>query len=122
MKRTEMKRSTKPMAKRSAKAEARYAGTDGKGEGRRAFVRRILRERPSCEVAITGRCTYDATEVHERLRRSAGGSITDDANVMALCHWCHQWVHANPRISYERGWLVRRGPEDPDDVEVESCD
>lgn len=119
MKRTEMKRSTKPMAKRSAKAKARYAGTDGKGEGRRDFVRRILDERPECEVALPQWCDRQATEVHEKLRRSAGGSITDDANVLAVCHWCHQWVHANPAMSLKKGWLVSR--YDGDD-EVESCD
>ncbi len=104
MKRTALKRSTKPMRKRSKKTEARYAGTDGKGEGRRAFVARILTARTTCEACGE----QPATDVHEKLRRSAGGSITDDANVLALCRPCHEWVHHHPEAAMKRGLLESR--------------
>lgn len=107
MKRSSLKRSTKPMRKRSAKMQARYAGTDGKGEGRRVFVERILRERPICQC--TSICSFAAaTDVHEMLRRSAGGSITDDANVLAVCRRCHTWIHANPAQAIALGYLKSR--------------
>lgn len=112
MKRSPLKRSTKPMRKRGAKTEARYAGTDGKGEGRRAFVARILSERATCQ-ACDGQ---PATDVHEKLRRSAGGSITDDANVLALCRPCHEWVHANPADAIAKGLLLSRYGDESDVV------
>lgn len=28
------------------------------------------------------------------------------AGLILLCRECHSWVHANPQISYEEGWLV----------------
>jgi hypothetical protein len=90
---------------------------------RRAFVRRILSERPQCEArnflrpivgglvgidqdrvlgALRG-CTWTSTEVHELLLRSRGGSIVDDDNVAALCHCCHAWTTTEPRLATMAG-------------------
>lgn len=90
---------------------------------RRAFVDRILSERPQCEArhylrpivgtlvgkdqdrvlsALRG-CTWTSTEVHELLSRARGGSITEDANVSALCHACHGWVTTEPRLATMAG-------------------
>lgn len=95
------------LAKRSAKTAKAYAGGDGV-EGRRAFVARILRQRPDCEARIIGTCTGASVDVHEVLRRSAGGDILDDANVKALCRACHQWTHTHPREARRLGLLASR--------------
>ncbi len=116
MKRSPMKRSRKPLPFRSAKRAAI-------ADERRAFVARILSERPQCEarnylrpivagledrdqlrvVGVLRRCTWKATEVHELLSRARGGSIVEDANVASLCHWCHGWVTENPRLATMAG-------------------
>lgn len=115
MKRTAIKRSRRPIPFRSAK---RQAITDE----RRAFVARILSDRPTCEAPfylraiVHGLDTGDqsavvaalrlggpsfcmSTEVHEILSRARGGSIVEDDNVLALCHAHHQWVTEHPRLS-----------------------
>lgn len=101
---------------RSAKREAI-------ADERRAFVARILSERPQCEArhflrpivgTLVGKdqsrvldalrdCTWTSTEVHELLSRARGGSIVEDANVSALCHRCHAWVTTEPRLATMAG-------------------
>ncbi len=90
---------------------------------RRAFVRRILSERPQCEarnflrpivgglagvdqdrvVAALRGCTWRSVEVHELLSRARGGSIVDYANCVPLCHECHRWVTTEPRLATMAG-------------------
>jgi hypothetical protein len=125
----------KGLAHRSKKREAAYAG-DATKEGRRRFVARILRERPACEAGkLIGRylmrdrlgstaicelwfrfdaCTGDSVDVHEKLARSAGGSIVDDANVLAVCRPCHDWIGNHPKealaLGLRRSRYVGRNP------------
>lgn len=121
-----IKRSTKPMARRSKKEAARYAGTMGL-EGRRDFVVRILAERPQCEACprigllLEGHAgrPHRSTEVHELLRRSAGGSIVDEANVVAVCRNGHHWIHQNPKEAMAIGLLRSRYTQMTDTPEVQ---
>lgn len=116
MKRSPIKRSRKRLPPFSAKREALR-------DERRAFVARILSERPQCEgpahlraivsnlagddqdrvVAALRGCTWRSTEVHELLSRARGGSIVEDANVASLCHGCHAWVTTEPRLAAVAG-------------------
>lgn len=127
-----MKR-TAPLRQRSKKAERAYAGDAAAGlEGRRDFVVRILHERPRCEIgAILSAALADssrkdlvrdwrpflcggvAVEVHEVLRRSAGGSITDDDNVRSTCAFDHRWTHTHPKEARELGLLRSRYASTP---------
>jgi hypothetical protein len=114
------------MRRRSKKREAVYAGT-ADVEGRRAFVARILSERPDCEVgaviaaeegrnnrAIGCHCDLRSVDVHEKLARSAGGSILDDDNVLAVCRRCHDWIGRKPKqalaLGLRRSRYVGRNP------------
>lgn len=126
MKRTAMKRSRKPLPFRSAK---RAAITDE----RRAFVARILAERPRCEGPAHLRAIVNdlddrdqrvvvdqlracgpyrqSAEVHEIVKRSRGGSILEDANVLALCggpSGCHAFTESEPRLATLAGMLRSR--------------
>lgn len=118
MKRTPIKRSRKRLPPFSAKRAAIR-------DERRAFVARILSERPTCEApfylraVVNGmepedqRTVVDAlrlggvrcrsTEVHEVLSRARGGSIVEDDNVKALCHLHHRWVTEHPRLATVAG-------------------
>ena len=53
-------------------------------------------------------CTGRSTHAHHILPRSQGGDNMPD-NGLGTCSRCHGWVHANPALSYARGWLRRRG-------------
>lgn len=57
-----------------------------------------------CEARLA-HCEGRASHRHHRRMRSQGGS--DDAtNTTDLCGACHRQIHANPRWSYQQGWLV----------------
>lgn len=123
MKRSPPKRSTKRLSPFSPR---RQAGRDE----RRAFVERILTERPYCEgpahlrplmrhpelsdrdraviVVALNECGLRrrSTEVHEKKKRSRGGSITEDANCLALDAGCHRFTEAEPRLATLAGMLT----------------
>lgn len=60
-----------------------------------------------CEVH-TPDCRSRAVVFHHRLMRSHGGKGYA-ANGLYVCGPCHLYIHANPKISYEEGWLIRSG-------------
>ena len=59
---------------------------------------------PKCE-----RCKLnDWTDMHERLSRARGGSITDEAGISLLCRACHRFVTDHPKLATQEGWLKSR--------------
>lgn len=56
-----------------------------------------------CEIRWDDNCTGLAVDVDEIKARSAGGSITDPANVQLGCRHCHDMKHAHPTESRRRG-------------------
>jgi predicted HNH restriction endonuclease len=38
--------------------------------------------------------------------RSRGADITDPEQCVCLCRDCHNFVHANPALATEEGWLI----------------
>lgn len=59
-----------------------------------------------CEAG-TQVCTGRAAHRHHRRMRSQGGG-NEPSNLLAVCPSCHDYIHAHPSESYERGWLLRR--------------
>lgn len=117
----------KPMARRSKKTRDLYE----REGGRRDVVARILKERPLCEAGwVIGRhqkglvrrperresdpvykhCQGFSVDVHEIKRRSGGGSILDDANLLAVCRFCHDWAGAHPKAAIALGLSASRYP------------
>ncbi|MFM9026628.1 MAG: hypothetical protein ACKOQ6_01360 [Bacteroidota bacterium] len=103
LKRTPLKsKNKKPLRKRSKKTEDIYVE-------RRKFVARILNERPLCEACVVfakhdGKATYNqhlSRDVHELVRRSQGGSILDEENVLAVCRPCHYRITTNPQLAFD---------------------
>jgi len=99
------------MRRRSAKKEAEY-------KLRRPLVARLLQERPWCE-ACPAFATHDEVsvyqrnpshDIHELIRRSQGGSILDEENLMAVCRPCHQRIGNHPQLAFDLG-LARHGWE-----------
>jgi hypothetical protein len=117
---------------RKTRLRPRSAKREALAPERRAFVERILSERPYCEgpahlrrlmrmeglsdtdraavVVVLNDCGIHrrSTEVHEVLSRARGGSIVDEKNVLALCHDCHAWVTTHPRLATMAGLLKSR--------------
>ena len=92
------------MRYRSPKKEAEY-------RLRRPLVARLLEERPLCEACpvfavYDEKTTYRrnaAVDVHELIRRSQGGSILDEANLMCVCRPCHTRIGNNPQLAFDLG-------------------
>lgn len=43
---------------------------------------------------------------HHKKRRSQGGEH-DLGDLLFVCRPCHDYLHAHPAESYEKGWLIR---------------
>lgn len=74
---------------------------------RRALVAQLLAESPRCQArwVCAGARSVD---VHERLKRSRGGSITDpvQAHMVTLCRACHEMTEAEPAEATRRRMLL----------------
>lgn len=93
-----------PMRHRSKKKEAEY-------RLRRPLVERLLEEKPNCEACPVfaehdGLVTYQrarSVDVHEIVRRSQGGSILNEENLMCVCRKCHTRIGNYPQLAFELG-------------------
>lgn len=114
MRRTPLHRKTPLVAKtrllrrtglrpRSKKTERTYRTE------RRPLVAEILAERPWCEIRFDADCTGRSTCVHEKRKRSQGGSLTDRSNLMASCAHCNSVIEDHPVEAHERGFVIWRG-------------
>ena len=99
------------MRYRSKKKEAEY-------RLRRPLVERLLGERPLCEACPVfaehdGRVVYQrfpSVDIHELKRRSQGGSILDEDNLLSVCRACHTRIGNNPQLAFDLG-LSKHGWE-----------
>jgi 5-methylcytosine-specific restriction endonuclease McrA len=92
------------MRHRSKKKEAEY-------RLRRPLVEKLLEEKPYCEACPVfaehdEKATYirqRSQDIHEIVRRSQGGSILDEENLLAVCRKCHTRIGNYPQLSFELG-------------------
>ena len=72
---------------------------------------RLLEERPLCEACPVfashdGKVVYSrqrSVDIHELVRRSQGGSILDENNLLAVCRPCHQRIGNHPQLAFDLG-------------------
>jgi len=71
-------------------------------------ARAVVFERANgyCE-ANTPQCRGLMDQVHHRKGRD-GDLVDDESLLLGVCWACHNHIHGNPALSYERGWMVRR--------------
>lgn len=83
-------------------------------------VRAALRARSGgvCELRLPY-CLGAASEAHHRITRKMGGRSAAGkrgadrlSNLIHCCPYCHGWVTARPKESYDAGWSLREG-QDP---------
>ena len=55
-------------------------------------------------------CDGNARHMHHILLRAQGGKH-EASNLLHVCAQGHTFIHANPSLPYERGWLQRSGPQ-----------
>lgn len=99
------------MRRRSKKREKEYVI-------RREVVERLLSERPYCEACPKfakhdDKVSYvrrGSVDIHEIVRRSQGGSIIYEPNLMAVCRECHNRIGREPQLAFDLG-LAKHGWE-----------
>lgn len=99
------------MRYRSKKKEKEY-------RQRRPLVEKLLEERPWCEACVkfaehdclTVYKRNRSQDIHEIVRRSQGGSILDEDNLMAVCRKCHIRIGNYPQLAFDLG-LAKHGWE-----------
>lgn len=109
--------------KRSGPLRPRSKKTEKKYRERRPLVERLLKERPWCQACAVfakhdGLATYVArpsVDIHELKRRSQGGSILDESNLMAVCRPCHRRIGDYPALAFELGLSIHGWEKDTDD-------
>jgi 5-methylcytosine-specific restriction endonuclease McrA len=92
------------MRYRSAKKEAGY-------RLRRPLVKRMLERYPHCQACgvfakYDGKVTYvqnPSVDIHELVRRSQGGSILEESNLLAVCRQCHDRIGRYPQLAFDLG-------------------
>lgn len=108
LKRSLLKRSTKPIKQKSAKREV----VDVE---RRIFVAMMLHKHPYCVACPVfaehdGLVTYarrPSQDIHELVRRSQGGSVVDEGNCIAVCRPCHTRIGNYPLLAFDLGLAKR---------------
>lgn len=109
-----MKRAAPPKRKASLRRVSDKRAAENRA---RATAMRIVAKRSGgrCEAralivqvdpAAASACTGRATDGHEKLKRSRGGSITDPRNIAHCCRSCHEWTEEFPELATEVGLLV----------------
>ncbi len=85
----------------------------------RAMSKRVREEEPWCQVGMRSLwrelgaiCTSESTDGHHVLSKGRGGP-NERWNYLALCHPCHMWVHAHPKLAEAAGWLAKVGASSP---------
>lgn len=104
LQRTPINRGTKSIPKRSKKTEQVYVE-------RRKIVSSMLAEYPFCFACPVfakhdGLTTFihkKSVDVHELVRRSQGGSILDEENLVTVCRNCHSRIGAEPSLAFSLG-------------------
>jgi len=109
------KRTSAQNAERRAKEQAWQRGKGLKPVSAKRKAENVERRRAVLahfgENPVCQRCqSAPAVDAHEVVPRSAGGSITDTANIRAVCRPCHDWIHANPADARATGWLASGNP------------
>lgn len=104
-----------PLAKRSEKMQSKY-------KERVPLVKRLLKERPWCEACpvfavhdnLAVYIRRPSVDIHELKRRSQGGSILDESNLIAVCRQCHRRIGDSPQLAFDLGLSIH-GWENNDD-------
>ena len=63
---------------------------------------RYASQHPNCELCLMTMRVSKATEIHHIVPISRGGKHIE-ANLMALCHECHTWIHTREQKGENNG-------------------
>ena len=103
---------------RSEKREALYA------EDRRPRIERLVADGVGCligpllaDARLGTQCSGRIEGLHERRKRSAGGSLVNPENLIPACNRCNGWVEDEPELArslFGTALVVREGDDEWD--------
>lgn len=78
------------------------------------MVKRLLSEKPWCEACpifashdqVVTYIRKPSVDIHELKRRSQGGSILDESNLIAVCRDCHRRIGNEPQLAFDLGLSI----------------
>ncbi|QUW18866.1 HNH endonuclease [Agrococcus sp. Marseille-Q4369] len=79
----------------------------------------IVDERSSRQCERCGKTVLSGGHHHHRKLRSRGG-LDCPSNLVFVCAGCHNWIHANPALATEAGWMVGTR-SDPEGAAIDSA-
>lgn len=91
------RRRSKPLRPSSKKAQSRVQ--------QRARLLEQVRGEP-CTVGFDDGCQGVAVDGHEPLTRARGGDPTDPEQVIGVCRYCHDMIHAHPLAAAKLGVML----------------
>lgn len=115
MKRSSLRRKT-PLRPASPRPKPALPGADPAWDEWEALREAVhTRAGARCEVGVTRQCVErdrvfirtGGHQAHHRKLRSQGG-LDAVENLLAVCGYCHEWVHAHPSVAQLNGWIVPR--------------
>lgn len=62
-----------------------------------------IKKRPVCEICETNK----AIDIHHRLPLGRGGKLCDTTIFVAVCRFCHNYIHNNPAWAEKNNWILR---------------
>lgn len=106
------------LAARSAKRADLYA------EDRRPRIERIVASGVECLIGPLlaetgwGGCSGGVEGLHERRKRSAGGSLVNPENLIPACNACNGFIEDHPEVArgFGTALVVREGDEEWDSL------
>ena len=69
----------------------------------RKLKREYITRKPICEICETNK----ATDIHHRLPLGRGGKLCDTTIFVAVCRFCHNYIHNNPAWAEKNNWILR---------------
>jgi len=70
-------------------------------------VRKALAERSGgwCEVRVAEVCVTRAVHAHHKRRADRPDDNHHEDRMLHCCFPCHHFLHLNPALAYQEGWL-----------------
>jgi hypothetical protein len=86
------------------KVSKKQAAANREYSARRAMH---LEANPNCVRCESLGVVTPATQIHHARGRD-GDALLDDSDFLAVCAYCHEWMHGHPGEAHALGWMKSR--------------
>lgn len=121
MKRSSMKRSSKPMKRSRLNPRSKKMAKFYKEVRVPAVIAVIGDMKRPCPVKSQV-CTHYIQGIHEILSRGRAGGIIvahKPGNIIGTCHACNSYISSHPQWAKDNGWLVSNSEEIHDNKQIQ---